>query len=271
MKLVLAVLSILIASVLGVSGLAAQTRSITLASTTSTANSGLFAHILPMFEAQTGIAVRVLAVGTGQALRIARAGDADVLLVHHRPSEDAFVADGDGVERFDLMFNDFVLIGPVADPAGIAGMTTVEALTRIVDTRASFTSRSDDSGTHKKEMELWAAAGLTPSGPWYRELGAGMGATLNIASQINAYVLTDRATWVAFRNKGSLDILAQDDPVLLNPYGVILVNPERHTHVRATDGQKFIDWLISDVGQAAIGNFRVDGQQLFFPSAGDGS
>ena len=257
-------------------GAGAQERFITLASTTSTENSGLFAHLLPAFEAETGIAVRVVAVGTGQALSLAQRGDADVLLVHHRPSEDAFVAAGFGVGRRDLMFNDFVLVGPAADPAGVAGAAGIAAaLTRIASDRAIFASRGDDSGTHKKELDLWSLAGFDPGsarGDWYRELGAGMGATLNIAAAMNAYTLTDRATWVAFQNKRDLTILSEGDPVLNNPYGVILVNPARHAHTRAADGQIFIDWLVSERGQAAIAQFRVGGQQLFFPnSETDGS
>lgn len=246
-------------------------RYITLASTTSTENSGLFSHLLPKFEAESGIAVRVVAVGTGQALRLARRGDADVLLVHHRPSEEAFVAEGHGVERFDVMFNDFVVVGPQDDPAEIAGMTDAPAaLAKIAAAGAPFASRGDDSGTHKAELAIWRAAGVdaaAASGSWYRETGAGMGATLNTASAMDAYALTDRGTWISFRNRGSLDLLVEGDRRLANPYGVILVNPARHGHVKAADGQAFIDWLVSPVGQAAIAAFRVDGQQLFFPSA----
>ncbi len=244
---------------------------ITLASTTSTENSGLFGHLLPRFTQATGIAVRVIAVGTGQALRIARNGDADVLLVHHRASEARFVAEGYGVQRFDVMFNDFVIVGPRADPAGLRGLDdAAQALARIAKARAPFTSRGDDSGTHKKERDLWAAAGLDPAsaaGAWYRETGSGMGATLNAASGMGAYALADRATWLAFANKGELEVLVEGDKRLFNPYGVILVNPARHPHVKAADGQAFIDWLVSDAGQAAIAAFRVDGRQVFFPSA----
>ena len=246
----------------------AQDRSITLASTTSTANSGLFAHLLPIFEAEAGITVHVVAVGTGQAINLARNGDADVLLVHHRPSEEAFVAAGFGLSRHDLMYNDFVLVGPRADPAAVDGMTDIAAaLSRIAEARAVFVSRGDDSGTHKKELELWRSAAIDPNairGDWYRALGAGMGAALNIAAEINAYSLTDRATWVAFQNKGDLAILSQGAPTLHNPYGVILVDPDRYRHVHARDGQIFIDWLLSPRGQAAIGQYRVNGQQLFF-------
>ena len=250
----------------------AKDRFIIVASTTSTENSGLFAHILPLFESATGIQVRVVAVGTGQALRLARAGDADVLLVHHRASEEAFVADGSGVARLDVMFNDFVLVGPAADPAGAAGAATITAaLEAIAAAEEVFVSRGDDSGTHKKEQELWRAAGLTPGGQWYREVGAGMGAALNMATQSAAYTLSDRATWVSFRNKGDHEIVAQGDAALFNPYGVILVNPQRHAHIKAADGQALIDWLVSDSGQTAIASFRVDGEQLFYPNAQGGS
>ncbi len=249
----------------------ADTPTITLASTTSTENSGLFAHLLPQFTQSTGIAVRVVAVGTGQALRIARNGDADVLLVHHRPSEEAFVAEGYGLRRYDVMYNDFVLLGPRADPAGLRGLDdAAAALARVAAARAPFASRGDDSGTHKKELGLWAAAGLDPSaasGSWYRETGSGMGATLNAAAAMGAYALSDRATWRAFANKGDLEVLVEGDERLFNPYGVILVNPARHPHVHAREGQAFIDWLVSETGQKAIADFRVDGRQLFFPNA----
>ncbi len=255
----------------GAAGTRAQDRFITLASTTSTENSGLFGHILPRFTAATGIAVRVVAVGTGQALRLARNGDADVLLVHHRPSEEAFVAEGYGVARHEVMANDFVLVGPAADPASVAGLDdAAAAFARIAETAAPFVSRGDDSGTHKKELELWLAAGRTPAaagGSGYREAGAGMGATLNTAAAMNAYTLADRATWASFRNKGDLVIAAEGDPRLFNPYGVILVSPGRHPHVKAADGQAFIDWLLSEDGQAAIASFTIDGQQMFFARA----
>ena len=243
---------------------------ITVASTTSTENSGLFGHLLPQFTAATGIAVRVVAVGTGQALRIARNGDADVLLVHHRPSEETFVTEGHGVARHDVMFNDFVLVGPRADPARLRGLDdAAAALARIAAARAPFASRGDDSGTHKKELGLWAAAGLDPgaaSGTWYRETGSGMGATLNAAAAMGAYALTDRATWLAFRNKGDLEVLVEGDRRLFNPYGAILVNPARQPHVHAREGQAFIDWLVSGQGQDAIAAYRLDGRQLFFPN-----
>ncbi len=244
---------------------------IVLASTTSTENSGLFDFILPRFTEQTGIQVRVVAVGTGQAIRLAGNGDADVLLVHHRPSEDAFVAQGLGVKRYSVMHNDFVLVGPAADPAGISGGADVlQAMKAIAESGAPFASRGDDSGTHKKELGLWAEAGVDPaaaSGDWYRETGSGMGATLNTASAMNAYALSDRATWASFGNKGDLKILLEGDARLFNPYGVILVNPERFPHTRATEGQTFIDWLVSPAGQALIGAYRIDGAPVFFPDA----
>ena len=248
----------------------AAERFITVASTTSTDNSGLFQAILPRFEQATGIAVRVVAVGTGQAIRMAERGDADVLLVHHRPSEEQFVAAGFGVERHDVMFNDYVLVGPQDDPAGVSGrLDVVAALARIAARRAVFVSRGDDSGTHKRELGLWQAAGIdveAASGGWYRESGAGMGTTLNIASGMGAYTLSDRGTWLNFGNKGDLTVLVGGDQRLFNPYGVILVNPRRHPHVKAADGQAFIDWLLSPGGQRAIGAYRIDGQPVFFPS-----
>lgn len=254
------------------SAVAAQ-RFITVASTTSTENSGLFQAILPLFQRATGIAVRVVAVGTGQAIRMAERGDADVLFVHHQPSEKQFVADGFGVKRHGVMYNDFVLVGPRRDPAGIAGSAdAVDGLVRIAAGQAVFVSRGDDSGTHKRELSLWQAAGIdvaAASGTWYRESGAGMGTTLNIASGMGAYTLTDRGTWLNFGNKGNLAILVESDRRLFNPYGVILVNPRRHPHVKAADGQAFIDWLLSPDGQGAIAAYRIDGQPVFFPGAGD--
>ncbi len=265
----------LIALTAGSSAATAPTRAgarvVTLASTTSTENSGLLAHLLPRFTRATGIDVRVIAVGTGQALRIARNGDADVLLVHHRASEERFVAEGYGVKRHDVMYNDFVLVGPIGDPAGVRGQTdAAQALARIADSESIFASRGDDSGTHKKERDLWAAADREPrdaSGTWYRETGSGMGATLNAAAGMGAYALADRATWLAFRNKGDLEVLVEGDPRLFNPYGAILVNPAKHPHVNARDGQAFINWLVSEPGHSAIAAFRVDGRQVFFPSA----
>jgi tungstate transport system substrate-binding protein len=241
---------------------------ITLASTTSTENSGLFGHILPIFRAETGIEVRVIAQGTGQALETGRRGDADVVFVHARAQEETFVAEGWGVQRFDVMHNDFVIVGPGADPAGVKGSATAaEAMGRIAAAAAPFASRGDDSGTHTAEKTLWKAAGVEPAGGWYLSTGSGMGATLNTASQAGAYALTDRGTWASFNNRGPLDIVFQGDPVLFNPYGIMLVNPARHPHVKAEAGQAFIDWIVSPAGQAAIAGFRVGGEQVFFGSA----
>lgn len=251
----------------------AQDEFIIVQSTTSTQNSGLYEHILPIFAAKTGIDVRVVAVGTGQALKNARNCDGDVLLVHARPAEEKFVAEGYGVKRTDLMYNDFVIVGPAADPAGVAGMTDVEpALAKIAAAEAPFASRGDDSGTHRKERALWLAAGVdvaAASGGWYRETGSGMGATLNTAVGMGAYALTDRATWVAFGNKGDYQIAVEGDPALFNQYGVILVNPARCPNVKAEAGQTFIDWLLSDEGQQAIADYRLEGQRLFTPNAPD--
>lgn len=261
----------MIAATVPAPGAVAQAPSITLASTTSTANSGLFDHILPSFRAKTGINVRVIAVGTGQAIRLATNGDVDVLLVHHRPSEEKFVQAGLGVRRFDVMYNDFVIVGPESDPVNIAGgADAVVALGAIEKQRATFVSRGDDSGTHKAEQSLWQLAGVdvdAHSGTWYRETGSGMGATLNAAAAMSAYALSDRATWLSFKNRAGLHIVLQGDARLFNPYGVILVNPEKFPHVRAKEGQAFINWLVSDEGQAAIASYKIDGQQLFFPSA----
>lgn len=241
---------------------------ITVASTTSTQNSGLFQSILPQFTRDSGISVRVVAVGTGQALRIARNGDADLLLVHHRPSEDAFIAEGYGIERRDVMYNDFILVGPPADPANIRdAANAADALSRIARAGQTFISRGDDSGTHLKERELWALAGLAPAGPWYLEAGAGMGTTLNLAVAKDAYVLTDRGTWITFGNKGGLRRLFSGDPKMYNPYGVVLMNPERFPHVKAEAAGAFADWLVSEAGQAAISAFRIEGFQAFCPNA----
>jgi tungstate transport system substrate-binding protein len=240
-------------------------------STTSTQSSGLYDVILPRFTAASGIEVRVVAVGTGQAIKNAANCDGDVLLVHARAAEEKFVAEGYGVARSDVMYNDFVIVGPAADPAGIAGMTdTAAALARIKAAAAPFASRGDDSGTHKMERALWQAAGIDPtadSGGWYRETGSGMGATLNAAVGMGAYAPTDRATWIAFGNKGDFRIAVEGDKALFNQYGVILVNPAKCPNVKAGPGQAFIDWLLSDAGQEAIAAYRVDGQQLFFPNA----
>ncbi len=244
---------------------------IVVQSTTSTQNSGLLDNILPQFKDKTGIEVRVVAVGTGQALKNAANGDGDVLLVHAKPSEEKFVADGNGVERFDVMYNDFVIVGPKADPAGIKGMTDVTgALTKIAESGSLFASRGDDSGTHKKEKSLWKLASVDPaeaSGDWYRETGSGMGATLNAAAGMGAYTMSDRATWLAFKNKENLEVLTQGDDRLFNQYGVILVNPEKHPAVKAEAGQQFIDWLTGEEGQKAIAAYKVGGEQLFFPNA----
>lgn len=252
----------------------AADRFITVASTTSTENSGLFEYLLPIFEKKTDISVRVVAVGTGQAIKIARNGDADVLLVHHRPSEEKFVADGFGVQRFDVMYNDFVLIGPAQDPAGVAGTRdAIAAFAKIAERQTPFASRGDDSGTHQQELSLWQAAGVEvkkASGGWYRETGSGMGATLNTASAMAAYVLADRATWAQFANKGDLKILVEGDPRLFNQYGVMQVNPAKHPHVKAADGKAFVDWLISPAGQEAIGRFQINGEPAFFPNARKG-
>lgn len=250
---------------------AAQERSITIASTTSTEQSGLFGHILPIFTRETGIQVRVVALGTGQALDVARRGDADVVFVHDRAAERRFVEQGFGGPRHHVMYNDFVIVGPAADPARIAGQTdTTAALRRIAEAKAPFVSRGDRSGTHAAELRLWQAAGIDPAqgrGQWYREVGQGMGPALNTAAAQNAYILTDRGTWLNFRNRQDLKILVEGDARLFNQYGVMLVNPQRHPHVKAADGQRFIDWIISRAGQAAIAGYRIGGQQLFFPNA----
>lgn len=263
----------LILMVLGLAALpaAAQDRFITLASTTSTEQSGLFGHLLPIFQLQTGIAVRVVAVGTGQALTLGQRGDADALLVHDRPGEDKFVADGFGIDRRDVMYNDFVLIGPISDSAKIKGGKDVaQAFHLIADAKAPFASRGDDSGTHRMELRLWAAAGFgpKPQAAWYRELGSGMGPTLNTASGLGAYVLADRATWANFRNRGSLAILVDGDKRLLNPYGSILVNPQRHPSVKAADARLWHEWLTSPAGLAAVSGYKINGEQLFFPGTG---
>jgi len=264
---------VVLVAVLTLPAVAAE-RFITVASTTSTENSGLFGDILPQFQQATGIEVRVVAVGTGQAIKNAERGDADVLFVHHQPSEAEFVEQGFGVKRHDVMYNDFVLVGPQTDPARIQGMTNVvAALVQIAATPAPFVSRGDDSGTHKLELSLWEAAGIDvkkAGGSWYREVGSGMGATLNMAGGLDGYTISDRGTWISFQNKGKLALLVAGDSRLFNQYGVILVNPAKHTHVKAQDGQAFIDWLTSDQGQQAIANFRIEGQQLFFPNAHQG-
>jgi tungstate transport system substrate-binding protein len=249
----------------------AQDQSIVVASTTSTQDSGLFDHILPLFEAKTGIDVKVVAQGTGQALDTARRGDADVVFVHAKAQEEKFLEEGFGVKRFDVMYNDFVLIGPKSDPAGISGSKDIAAALTAIQTKgAPFVSRGDKSGTHSAELKLWKVAGVdidAAKGPWYKEIGQGMGAALNTASAMNAYVLSDRGTWLSFKNRGDLDIVVEGDKRLFNQYGVMLVNPEKHPSVKAEAGQSFIDWLISPEGQAASGDYKIDGQQLFFPNA----
>jgi len=245
---------------------------IIVASTSSTQNSGLFDHILPIFQEHSGIAVRVLAVGTGQAVRLAQNGDADVLLVHHKPSEEKFVTEGFGVRRYDVMYNEFVMVGPATDPAGVAGMAHARAaLAKIAESQAPFISRGDDSGTHKREKALWLAAGIDDVGQlspsWYREAGSGMGATLNISAAMRAYTLVDTGTWLNFNNRLGLEVLVRGDPALFNPYGVILVNKERHPHVKYDLGQRFIDWLISPAGQAAINAFTINGERAFTADA----
>ena len=253
--------------------LAAQDRSILVQSTTSTEASGLYDHLLPIFEDKTGIDVNVVAVGTGQAIQNARNCDGDVLLVHAKAQEEQFVEDGMGVERFDLMYNDFVVVGPASDPAGVAGMTEAEAaFAQIAEAEALFASRGDESGTHTKELQLWQGAEVNvdeSSGGWYRETGSGMGATLNAAVGMEAYALTDRATWISFENRGDFDIQVEGDEDLFNQYGVMLVNPEQCPSVNAEGGQAFIDWLISDEGQEAIAAYELNDQQLFFPNAGE--
>ena len=258
----------------GVSGPAAAARDgfIVLQSTTSTRNSGLFDHILPIFHEKTGIEVRVVAVGTGQAIRNAANGDGDVLLVHAKSAEEQFVAEGHGVRRADVMYNDFIILAPPADPAGVAGTSdAVAALARIAEAEARFVSRGDDSGTHRAELGLWRETGIdvsAASGGWYLETGSGMGATLNIAQGLDAYVMSDRATWIAFGNKGDHRTAVEGDPRLFNQYGIVLVNPDRHPNVRAELGRRFVEWILSEEGQAAIASHEVDGQQLFFPNAG---
>jgi tungstate transport system substrate-binding protein len=251
----------------------AQDQSIIVSSTTSTQDSGLFGHILPLFKAKTGITVKVVSQGTGQALDTGRRGDADVVFVHAKAQEERFVADGFGVKRYPVMYNDFVVVGPNSDPAGIKGSKDVAASLRMLkDKSAAFISRGDRSGTHSAELALWKIAGVDidkDKGSWYRAIGQGMGATLNTASASNAYTLTDRATWIAFKNKGDLVIVVEGDKRLFNQYGVMLVNPAKHPHVKMAEGQQFIDWLVSPEGQKAIADFKLNGEQLFFTNATD--
>lgn len=251
-------------------GVARAAESITVASTTSTEQSGLFGHLLPRFTEATGIAVRVVALGTGQALDVGRRGDADVVLVHDKAAEEAFVRDGAGVKRVPVMYNDFVVVGPKGDPAGASGRDVAAAFRRIAEAKAPFVSRGDRSGTHAAELRVWREAGLdlgAVRGAWYREIGQGMGPALNAASATGAYLLADRGTWLSFRNRGDLAVLVEGDKRLFNPYGVILVNPARHPHVKAREGQAFIDWLVSPAGQQAIADYRINGEPLFIPDA----
>ncbi len=269
---ILALCALSLGAMLTLAGAAVgQDQSIIVQSTTSTANSGLYDHLLPIFQGESGIQVNVVAVGTGQAIRNARNCDGDVLLVHAKAAEEKFVAAGHGLKRSDLMYNDFVLVGPPTDPAGIKGVRdSGAALQKIAKTGSLFASRSDDSGTHKKEMALWQDAGVDPtkaSGKWYRETGSGMGATLNTAVGMNAYVMTDRATWISFRNKGDFEIVVEGDEALFNQYGLILVDPKKCTNINAEAGQAFIDWLLSEAGQNAIAAHAINGRQLFFPNA----
>jgi len=249
----------------------AQTRFITVSSTTSTTDSGLFTHLLPAFKAKTGIEVRVVSQGTGQALDTGRRGDADVVFVHARAQELKFVEEGFGVERKPVMYNDFVLIGPRSDPAGIRGSKDIAAAFTAIQAKAApFVSRGDKSGTHAAELNLWTVAGVEiekAKGSWYREIGQGMGAALNTSNAMNAYVLSDRATWINFKNRGDLEIVVEGDRRLFNQYGVILVNPARHPHVKKADGQAFIDWLIGPEGQKSIADYKINGEQLFFANA----
>jgi len=249
----------------------AQERFITVASTTSTEQSGLFGHLLPRFEQKTGIKVHVVAVGTGQALDLARRGDADVVFVHARSAEEKFLAEGHGVKRYPVMYNDFVLLGPRSDPAKIGGGKDIlQAFKKLEAARAPFVSRGDKSGTHLAELDLWKAAGIDidrVKGPWYRDTGQGMGPALNTASSMNAYILTDRGTWLSFKNRGDLTILVEGDKRLFNQYGVMLVNPDKHPSVKKELGQMFVDWVISPEGQQAIVDYKINGEQLFFPNA----
>ena len=250
----------------------AQDQTITVASTTSTQDSGLFGYLLPIVKQKTGVEVKVLALGTGQALDTARRGDADVVFVHAKSAEEKFLAEGFGVKRYPVMYNDFVIVGPKDDPAGIKGKDVVMALQTIKTKAAPFVSRGDRSGTHIAELKLWKEAGIDiakDGGPWYKEIGQGMGAALNMASASNAYVLSDRGTWLAFKNRGDLAVLVEGDKRLFNQYGVMLVNPAKHPEVKKEAGQRLIDWLISPEGQSVIAGYKINGQQLFYPNAND--
>ncbi|MBN9004106.1 MAG: extracellular solute-binding protein [Rhizobiales bacterium] len=270
----LAALSLFVALVLALinTQALAQDQTIVVASTTSTQDSGLFGYLLPIVKQKTGIEVKVLAQGTGQALDTARRGDADVVFVHAKSAEEKFLAEGFGVKRYPVMYNDFVVVGPKDDPAGVKGKDVVTALQAIKTKGAQFVSRGDRSGTHIAELKLWKAAGIDIAkdhGPWYKEIGQGMGAALNMASASNSYVLSDRGTWLAFKNRGDLTVLVEGDKRLFNQYGVMLVNPAKHPSVKKEAGQRFIDWLISAEGQSAIAGFKINGQQLFYPNAND--
>ena len=267
------VLSVVLMALISAAPAALAQKFITVASTTSTEQSGLFGHVLPIFESRSGIRVRVVALGTGQALDLARRGDADVVFVHAKAAEDAFVAQGFGVKRYPVMYNDFVLIGPKSDPAGVAGTRDiVAALKALRDKQITFVSRGDRSGTHNAELALWKLADIDvgpTAGAWYKSIGQGMGAALNTAVALNAYVLSDRGTWLAFGNKSDFALAVEGDKRLFNQYGVMLVNPQKHPHVKAAAGQKFIDWLVSPEGQRAIADYRINGSQLFYPNAQD--
>ncbi len=253
------------------SGASPDARSIVVASTTSTQDSGLFGHILPLFKAKTGIDVKVISQGTGQAIDTGRRGDADVVFVHAKPQEEKFVTDGFGVKRFDVMYNDFVLVGPKTNPAGIKGGRDIVLALKTIQVKATpFVSRGDKSGTHAAELALWKVAALDPAGSkpsWYRQIGQGMGAALNTGASMGAYVLADRGTWLSFKNKDALQIAIEGDRQLFNQYGIILVSPEKHKHIKKELGQSFIDWIISKEGQAAIAGYKINGDQLFFPNA----
>jgi tungstate transport system substrate-binding protein len=261
---------IIVAAFLPAVGAQAQESFITVASTTSTEQSGLFGHLLPVFEKASGIKVRVVALGTGQALDLARRGDADVVFVHDKVAEEKFVAEGFGVKRQEVMYNDFILVGPKTDPAKAAGKDILEGLRKVETAQAPFVSRGDKSGTHAAELRYWKMAGVdldAKKGPWYRDTGSGMGPALNTASSMNAYILADRGTWLNFKNRGELGIVVEGDTRLFNQYGVILVNPTKHPHVKQADGQKFIDWVVSTEGQKTIADYKIGGEQLFFPNA----
>jgi tungstate transport system substrate-binding protein len=263
-------LSLALASLILGPAAAADQGAITVASTTSTEQSGLFKYLLPKFTESTGIAVKVVALGTGQALDVGRRGDADVVFVHDKAAEETFLAEGAGVKRHDVMYNDFVVVGPKDDPAGAAGSDVRQALRRIADAKAPFVSRGDRSGTHAAELRYWKDAGIdlgAVRGAWYKDVGQGMGPALNTASATNAYVLSDRGTWLSFKNRGDLTVLVQGDKRLFNQYGVMLVNPEKHPQVKVKEGQAFIDWLISPEGQRDIAGYKIEGEQLFFPNA----